>query len=110
MNDKNLKEVMGNADVLTNATSVGMSPDCKSSPIEPRWLKPDILVYDVIYNPVETRLLKEARQIGSRTINGLDMLIWQGAMSFEYWTGQEAPVAVMKDSALRAMSTMTSRG
>jgi shikimate dehydrogenase len=61
------------------------------------------VVFDVVYNPIETRLLKEARQAGARTVSGIDMLAWQGALAFERWTGKEAPVELMRREAVRML-------
>ena len=57
-----------------------------------------------MYNPVQTRLLTEAEAAGARTISGLDMLVWQGALSFEKWTGRKAPVDLMKKKAIKALA------
>jgi shikimate dehydrogenase len=61
------------------------------------------LVYDLVYNPIETPLLREAKRVGSRTLGGFPMLIYQGAASFELWTGKEAPVEVMLAAARQAL-------
>ena len=83
--------------LLVNATSVGMHPHAHSSPIENyAMIQPKLFVYDAIYNPRETQLLKEARLRGAETSNGLDMLLYQGAVAFEQWTGQKMPVSVVK--------------
>jgi len=102
--DENLAKIMGKADILVNATSVGMIPNPEETPVESRWFRPGLLVYDIVYNPVETRLLREARQAGATTIDGLGMLVWQGAMAFEYWTGQKAPFGIMRDAASKALT------
>ena len=59
---------------------------------------------DIVYNPVETKLLIAAKEAGAKAINGVDMLIHQGAASFELWTGQKAPIEVMKHAALKQLS------
>jgi len=61
------------------------------------------LVYDLVYNPPETPLLREAKRAGAHTINGLAMLVYQGALSFRLWTGQEAPLEVMMKAAREAV-------
>ncbi|MDO4632225.1 MAG: shikimate dehydrogenase [Eubacteriales bacterium] len=84
--------------ILTNATSVGMASHEDSSPIrDPRMLREDLIVSDVIYNPRETRLLAEARERGCRTFNGLYMLLYQGAAAFELWTGESFPLEEVKE-------------
>jgi len=62
------------------------------------------LVYDVVYNPVETPLLAAARQAGARTMGGLPMLVYQGAAAFELWTGRPAPVDIMMSTAKKALT------
>jgi len=59
-------------------------------------LREDLTVVDIIYNPAETKLLKAARKVGAKTVNGLGMLIYQGALAFKIWTGKEAPTEEMK--------------
>jgi shikimate dehydrogenase len=93
-------------DLLVNATTVGMWPDCEDSPwpdglsIPSRWK-----VFDLVYNPLETRLLREARRAGARAIDGLGMLVWQGALAFELWTGEAPPVSLMRAAALEALGS-----
>ena len=60
-------------------------------------------VFDLVYNPLETRLLRQARQAGAQTIDGLGMLVWQGALAFELWTGQAPPADLMRTAALEAL-------
>ena len=97
MKENEIKEVLGEVDILINATPVGMK---KEDPllVNPEWLGKGLLVFDLIYNPFETKLLKTAKKMGCRCCNGLDMLIHQGARSFEIWTGKKAPVKVMKNA------------
>ncbi|NLC57901.1 MAG: shikimate dehydrogenase [Armatimonadetes bacterium] len=97
-----LRECLANADLLVNTTSVGMSPQADAPLLVPEEaLHAGLFVYDLIYNPAETRLLAAARRRGARAANGLRMLVLQGAASFRIWTGVEPPVAVMEE-ALRA--------
>jgi len=103
LTDKNLEESLEGADLLVNATSVGMNPDAGQTPVDKKLLKPGLTVFDVVYNPVKTRLLSEAEEAGARTISGMDMLIWQGALAFEMWTGIKPPVAIMKEAVLEAL-------
>jgi shikimate dehydrogenase len=84
-------------DLLLNATSLGLKPGDKSPLNEKRFLvKQARAVYDMIYRPAETALLKGARKAGCKTANGLGMLLHQGAKAFEIWTGKPAPLAVMR--------------
>ena len=103
LNDENLSSVLEAADILVNATSVGMSPNSNNSPLPARLLKPELVVFDVVYNPLKTRLLAEAEAAGAETISGIDMLVWQGALAFELWTGAKAPIDIMKAKAIEAL-------
>ena len=91
-----LGEGLKSTGILVNTTSAGMSPNSEES-IVPAELLPHVpVVVDIVYNPVETRLLKDAKAAGAKTIGGADMLVWQGALAFEKWTGRQAPVEIMK--------------
>jgi shikimate dehydrogenase len=88
--------VPNDADLLVNATSIGMFPDVDAMPpVDLRNARPDLLVCDAVINPPDTRLLAAARAHGLRTLDGLAMLVYQGLIGFELWTGQKAPEAVM---------------
>ena len=95
-----IQENLRDADVLINATSVGMHPNASQSLVKPEWLKPSLTVMDIVYNPLETKLAKDAKAAGAKVVSGLEMLIYQGAASFEIWTGKPAPVEVMRKAAL----------
>lgn len=83
--------------LLLNATSVGMAPNTDATILpDPSFLRPELVVSDVIYNPRETRFLREARQAGCATFNGMYMLLYQGAEAFRLWTGQDMPVDKIK--------------
>ena len=103
LNRENLAGVLGKADILVNATSVGMSPDSDETPVDSDLLRPGLAVFDAVYNPIKTRLLKEAETAGAKTVSGLDMLVWQGALAFEKWTGQKAPAGLMKEEATKLL-------
>ncbi len=98
---ENLGRVLDDAGILVNATSVGMSPNNDLSPSPAELLNADLIVYDIVYNPVRTRLLKDAEAAGATTIGGIDMLVWQGIMAFEKWTGQKPPFDLMKNQAMK---------
>ncbi len=86
-------------DILVNATSIGLFPDVEAMPkVDLNTLRPDLLVCDVIPNPPSTPLLRAAEARGSRTLDGLGMLVGQGAIGFEMWTGVQAPVDVMRQA------------
>jgi len=100
---ENLIRVLDNADIVVNATSVGMTPDDNGTPVDADLLRSGLIVVDIVYNPVKTRLLREAEAAGAETISGVDMLVWQGAVAFEKWTGHEAPVELMKREAVKQL-------
>jgi shikimate dehydrogenase len=93
-------------DLLVNCTSVGMKDSSAEgkSPLGMGLIPKRALVYDVVYNPLETPLLSAAKKAGARTLGGLPMLVYQGAASFELWTGESAPVDIMMRAAKRALS------
>ena len=95
-----IKDNLVNADVLINATSVGMKPNANQTPVQPEWLKHDFAVLDIVYNPIETKLAKDAKMAGAKVVSGVEMLIYQGAASFEIWTACNAPIEVMRKAAL----------
>jgi shikimate dehydrogenase len=97
---KNLRD----SDILINATKVGMRPRESQTMVEPQWLRSDLTVMDIVYNPIETRLAKDAKAAGAKVINGVEMLIYQGAASFELWTSRSAPIEVMRRAALNKLS------
>ena len=97
---KNLRD----SDILINATRVGMHPHESQTMVEPQWLRSDLTVMDIVYNPIETRLAKDAKAVGAKVINGVEMLIYQGAASFELWTSRSAPIEVMRRAALNKLS------
>lgn len=90
------------ADALVNATSVGMQPHDGAIPIAPDLLDRFTVVMDIVYAPLETRLLKEAATRGCHTIDGLRMLLHQGAAQFRLWTGLEPPAEVMRTALVNA--------
>ena len=103
LDEENLSAVLDSADILVNTTSVGMGTAIDEAPLPARLLKPGLVVFDIVYNPIKTRLLREAETAGAQTINGVDMLAWQGALAFEKWTGQKAPVELMIKEAIKAL-------
>jgi shikimate dehydrogenase len=99
-----IEENIGSVDVLLNTTSVGMKPNVNQSLVASNILRSDLTVMDLVYNPVETLLVKDAKAVGARVISGVEMLIYQGAASFEIWTGCKAPVQVMRKVVLEQLS------
>ena len=80
-------------------------PEEGGSPLMSTQIPSTVLINDLVYNPRETPLLREAGRAGAQTLGGIHMLVYQGAASFEMWTGQPAPVPVMLEAALRAMES-----
>jgi shikimate dehydrogenase len=105
LNTRLLSWALEKADILVNATSVGMSPASHKSPVPAGLLKSRLTVFDVVYNPLITRLLKEAKAAGAKVIGGVDMLAWQGALAFERWTDCPAPVALMRQEAVKILGS-----
>ncbi len=96
-----LQEALNQADLLVNATSVGMSPHVDMMPLPDNMLfHTNLTVYDAVYTPLETKLLAKARAAGANCIDGLGMLVHQGAVAFTLWTGEEAPVEIMRMAAM----------
>jgi len=94
---------IADADILINATSIGMYPDVDASPVSPDLLRPELVVFDIVYNPLHTRLLSEAEQRGAIAIGGVRMLVHQGAEAFRIWTGREPPVDVMFEAVVQEL-------
>lgn len=92
------------AAILVNATPVGMAPRQRDIPIRPELLGKFSVVMDIVYRPLKTRLLAEAEARGCHTVDGLRMLLHQGAAQFELWTGKPAPVKVMAQAAYDAVA------
>lgn len=107
-----LEEAAAAADLIVNSTTMGMAHGSAEgqSPLQARAIPPGALVYDMVYNPVETPLLKEARQAKARTLGGLPMLIYQGAAAFERWTGRQAPIDVMFHAGEAALAKLAASG
>jgi shikimate dehydrogenase len=97
---RSLGTFSGKQALIVNATPVGMQPESAESPWPRDGPFPDnAVVYDLVYNPIETRLVREARQAGRKAVSGLGMLVEQAALSFERWTGLPAPREVMMEAA-----------
>ncbi len=96
LDETTLRRVLPDAHVLIHCTPVGMSPNADTTCIPASLLHNDLSVMDIVYNPLETRLLKEAKRAGCRTIPGLEMFLNQAVTQFEFWTNHPAPVDVMR--------------
>ncbi len=95
---KSLEEIsdIKHYDIIINTTSLGMHPHEHETPVPESYITSDHIVFDVIYSPYETRLLKEAKKAGARVIHGVEMLLHQGTAQFELYTGKKAPEKEMK--------------
>ena len=105
LSDAQYASVCGKADLLINSTSVGMlhGPAESSSSVPEAAIRSGVVVYDMVYNPPDTPLLKAAEAAGARIVGGLPMLVYQGAAAWTRWTGKEAPVDVMFKAAEQAL-------
>lgn len=95
------------ADVIINATSLGMKPEQNKTPVPKECLHKGQIVFDIIYNPMETRLLREAKSKGAKIIYGLEMLLEQGVAQFQLYTGYSAPVEVMRQTLIKCLEGNT---
>ncbi len=108
--EKTLARELAGIDVVVQATSVGMHPNTEDVLIPPRILRRGLVVMDIVYNPVKTRLLREAEKAGCKTIDGVGMLVHQGAASERIWLGVEAPVEVMRKAVYEKLCGGIDRG
>ena len=86
-------------DIFVNATPVGMYPSINETPVDRKLLKPNMIVFDTIYNPSETKLIKDAKEIGCKTVGGMPMFIRQAAAQFRLWTNTEPPLDIIENIA-----------
>ena len=93
--DQRISEYVRSADIIVNASSIGMN-DKNRLPVKVDWFQSSQVVFDIVYNPVETEFLRLAKSAGAGTINGLEMLLNQGCCSFKLWTGLNAPITAMR--------------
>lgn len=105
VSSKLLPALIEKADIVVNASSMGMH-GIANPPVEAASLRPDQWVFDIVYKPFQTRLLDAAGKAGAKRINGLDMLLNQGACSFELWTGKMAPVLEMRNAITQNLSAV----
>jgi shikimate dehydrogenase len=103
LSTSNLSAIAKDCNVIINATPVGMWPNSSHSLLKKEQIRSGSVVMDMVYNPPETMLLKEAKLAGAICVSGLDMLIFQAAESFKLWTSLEPPIEVMKSAAIEAI-------
>lgn len=101
--EKAMERELDQIDLIINATSVGMK---RTDPevVPSHLIRPHHLVYDMVYAPARTRLIADAKAAGARAANGLGMLLWQGALSFEFWLNEEAPAEAMRKGLLASLN------
>ena len=95
--------LLAGADIVINATSVGMAPQTGETIVPRQFLHPRLTVFDIVYNPRETRLLREAREKGCAVVYGYKMLLYQAARQFQLFTGHSAPLGVMESALTKAL-------
>lgn len=91
---ENLCKLALQSDLIINSTSIGLNNE--SSPIERNYLNPNSIVYDIVYKPIDTDLIRKAKEVNAKVVYGYEMLIAQGAQAFKIWTGCDAPIDAMK--------------
>lgn len=96
-------EKVRTADIVINTTSVGMTPNTNASVIEKELLNASQIVMDIVYNPMDTKLIKEAKEAGCQIVYGYKMLLYQAVTQFELFTGRKAPVEIMEDALLKGL-------
>jgi 3-dehydroquinate dehydratase/shikimate dehydrogenase len=94
-------------EIVVNCTPVGMYPDVDNSPIHASFLKPGLSVFDTVYTPETTLLVREAKQRGCQVITGVDLFVRQAALQFELFTGQTPPLELLFRVVRRALSPVT---
>lgn len=103
LSGKSLVEAMGWAEIVIHTTPIGMTPKVDATVVPKELIEPRHVVFDVVYTPLQTRLLREARSVGATCVPGIGMFVHQAAIQFELWTGVEAPVDLMTDTVLSAL-------
>ncbi|MFH1773693.1 MAG: shikimate dehydrogenase [Methanobacteriota archaeon] len=103
MTDETKKEEIAKADILIHCTPVGMHPKTNETLVTRDVLRKGLVVMDIVYNPLETKLLKEAKKAGAKTIGGIEMFVNQGAESERIWLGIDAPVELMRRAVLKEL-------
>lgn len=96
-------ELIASSEVLINCTTLGMHPQVETTIATAKQMHAGLVVFDIVYNPLKTKLLTEAEKAGARTVSGVMMLVYQGAEAFRIWTGLEPPVEVMTEAVIGAL-------
>jgi len=103
MTDETKKEEITKADILIHCTPVGMHPKTNETLVTRDMLRKGLVVMDIVYNPLETKLLREAKKAGAKTIGGIEMFVNQGAEAERIWLGIDAPVELMRRAVLKEL-------
>lgn len=98
-----LDRCLDDTDIIINTTTVGMEPKINDTLVNAEQMHSDLAVFDVVYNPLKTKLLQEAEKAGATPITGIMMLVYQGAEAFRIWTGVKPPIDVMKKAVMEAL-------
>lgn len=101
---KELKQAVEGARALLNCTPVGMAPQSDKTPAPSEYLRSDLIVFDAVYNPLETLLIKNAKALGAPTITGVKMFLYQGVEAFERWTKKKAPADLMEQMIIEGLT------
>ncbi|HEY9246487.1 MAG TPA: shikimate dehydrogenase, partial [Candidatus Methanoperedens sp.] len=99
-----LGSLIKDCDILINSSSTGMSPKVSDTLVTENMMHSDLVVFDIVYNPINTMLLKEARKAGAKAIDGVMMLVYQGAEAFRIWTGRIPPIDIMENAVREKLS------
>ncbi|MBN2530055.1 MAG: shikimate dehydrogenase [Deltaproteobacteria bacterium] len=100
LTEDKLKKAVSQTEVLINTTPVGMYPKVGATPVPKSFLHLDMGIMDIVYNPLQTQLIKDARSLGIKVVSGLEMFVNQAVIQFESWTGRTAPKAEMREVVL----------
>jgi len=92
------------ADIIVNCTSIGMYPNVNASPLSPDNLRPGMVVFDTVYNPIDTLLLRQAQDAGAIPVQGIEMFIRQAMVQFHLFTGRQAQEGIIRDCVIRSLS------
>ena len=92
--------------MVINCTPIGMHPNVNETPYEGRHLRRSTIVFDTVYNPERTLLIKEARDVNAATVTGVDMFVRQAALQFKLFTDEEAPTDVMRDAIMKTIGAV----
>jgi shikimate dehydrogenase len=104
MTAENLRKAAAEASIIINCTPLGMRPQTEASPLPAELLGSGQVVFDIVYNPLTTKLLKDARARGAAVISGIEMFLNQACLQFEHWTGMPAPAGVMREVLMKKFS------